>query len=227
MHKSSTLFSCGAVALLLLISGCPGKEINNLNGTGTTTGGTGTGTGGTGGDAGFCTPDPILLAATTACHLDDQCPCGAHCVRDLCAADCQMDSQCPMGSYCDSFGRCRLQSDQGLISFAPVQQPTVALRPATLTISAGDTDSHSVELEVTFPGPNDGGAVRLHADEGLTLSCALDGGPSPDDGGDCILFADSAERFGVRLEGSGDDGGVGDAGTLEVHVYVGNQIQTL
>ncbi len=138
-----------------------------------------------------------------------------------------MDSQCPGGSYCDSFGRCRLQSDQGLISFAPVQQPSVALRPSTLTIATGDTIAHSVELELSFPGPNDGGVVRVHPDPGLVLDCSLDGGESPDQSGDCILPAELVKRFGVSLDGSGGDGGMEDAGTMEVHVYVGDQIQTL
>ena len=220
MRLRSSLSCCGAVGFLLLASGCPGKQVTKLNGSGTTTGGTG-------GDAGFCTPDPILLAATTACHLDDQCPCGAHCALGLCAADCQMDSQCPSGDYCDSFGRCRFQSDQGLIGFAPVQQPSVALRPSTLTISVGDTSAHAIELEIDYPGPTDGGAVRLHPDPGLVLVCSLDGGESPDSNGDCLLPADQAGRFGVKLDGSEGDGGVGDAGTMEVHVYVDDQIQTL
>ena len=72
MRWRSSLSCCGAVAFLLLASGCPGKQVTKLSGSGGGTTGSTTGGTGTGGDAGVCTPDPILLAATTACHLDDQ-----------------------------------------------------------------------------------------------------------------------------------------------------------
>lgn len=136
-----------------------------------------------GADAGVvtraCTPDPVLVAAGSACQTDDHCPCGTHCDLGRCAAACTGDADCAEGELCDAYGRCRLPEDADRID-APAASGAgrVALPSAELALPTEGTTTLTVRVSDAEVG-----RARVTAAHGAEVRC-----PDVADFGDqCLL----------------------------------------